>query len=297
MITRTINLGPAYANKMGRVIDTRPYINTTTRKKHITTGVAVADNGGIVKYYAPHNSRYMVIFRGLPPYYDEVGSQEDHPQSIQYNVPLAPVLLAKDTTHDQKDSYSFTAISVYWKPQNRIKTYWEVQLYSGSAWSIIRSDLTDTNYELKVVADDDYKIRVRGKNKFGQYGKFSNELEYSGISIKETESSRMTMLDIIDENACASGHLQEINEWALKALIKTVIVVTASTDWDLFIYQKGGSAIKLDIPMSGNGDGRFNLDMPWENQDTTPEDTIYFKFVDNAGSETADVEIRGVELG
>ena len=119
----------------------------------------------------------------------------------------------------------------------------------------------------------------------------------AGTSNEETaRSGGMTMLDIIDQNACVDGSVYEVNDWALKALIKTVIVVTTSTDWEFYIYQKDGSALKLDVPMIGNGDGRFNIDMPWENQDTTPEDTIYFKFVDNSGSLTADIEIRALEL-
>ena len=86
-----------------------------------------------------------------------------------------------------------------------------------------------------------------------------------------------------------------------KSLIKTLIVETASADWDLHILQNdnGFSINDANIPAmqlmsSGDGDETIQRDFPYEDEDTTKE--VHFFFVDNSGTALVTVTVIGYGL-
>jgi hypothetical protein len=97
-------------------------------------------------------------------------------------------------------------------------------------------------------------------------------------------------------------HLSDVTNWGVSfALIKEIRVVTNSTDWDLHILQNdnGYSANDANIPsqvlnVGGNGTEIIMLDYTYEDEDATDEVHLYW--VDNSGSNTADIYVTGYEL-
>ena len=90
--------------------------------------------------------------------------------------------------------------------------------------------------------------------------------------------------------------------WATsKALIKTIRIVTTSTNWDLYILQNGNSYAtddanipKMQIMEAGNGNLNIHLDLAYEDEDDSSEVHLYY--VDNSGSNTATIYVIGVAL-
>ena len=97
-------------------------------------------------------------------------------------------------------------------------------------------------------------------------------------------------------------HLSDASNWGVsKALIKMLRVVTSSTDWDLYILQNdNGYAAddanipKMQIMTAGNGNANIYLDLPYEDEDDSNEVHLYF--LDNSGSNTADIYAIGYEM-
>ena len=97
-------------------------------------------------------------------------------------------------------------------------------------------------------------------------------------------------------------HLSDVTYWAVsKALIKYIRVITASTDWDLYILQNdNGYAVNdATMPMVKIGDaisGNANLwlDLPYEDEDASGEVHLYW--ISNSGVDTATIIIQGFEL-
>lgn len=97
-------------------------------------------------------------------------------------------------------------------------------------------------------------------------------------------------------------HLSDGTNWAVsKALIKTIRIVTSSTDWDLYILQNdnGHAADDAAIPEmqlidAASGNANIMLDLPFEDEDGSNEVHIYW--ISNSGVDTADIYILGYEL-
>ena len=97
-------------------------------------------------------------------------------------------------------------------------------------------------------------------------------------------------------------HLSDGTNWSTsKALIASILVITSSTDWDLYILQNdNGYAVddanipKLQIMEAGNGNASIQLDLPYEDEDDSGEVHLYY--VDNSGANTADIYIIGLAL-
>jgi len=98
-------------------------------------------------------------------------------------------------------------------------------------------------------------------------------------------------------------HLSDGTNWnTSKALIKTIRVITDSTDWDAWLLQNdnGYAVDDATIPMKqimeggGDGDTTIWLDLPYQDEDASGE--IHLYFVDNSGSETFDIIIQGYKL-
>ena len=108
----------------------------------------------------------------------------------------------------------------------------------------------------------------------------------------------------IKATAQAEGdlHLSDGTYWAIsKALIKYIRVVTASTDWDMYIIQNdnGYAADDADIPMVKiadeiSGNANLWLDLPYEDEDASDEVHLYW--VSDSGVDTATIIIQGFEL-
>ena len=97
-------------------------------------------------------------------------------------------------------------------------------------------------------------------------------------------------------------HLSDASNWGVsKALIKMLRVITSSTDWDLYILQNdNGYAAddanipKMQIMTAGNGNANIYLDLPYEDENDSSEVHLYF--LDNSGSNTADIYVIGYEM-
>ena len=97
-------------------------------------------------------------------------------------------------------------------------------------------------------------------------------------------------------------HLTDASNWGVsKALIKRIRVVTSSIDWDMYILQNDNGYIvddanipKMHIMIGGNEDADIHLDLPYEDEDSSNEVHLYY--VDNGGSNTADIYIMGYEM-
>ena len=99
-----------------------------------------------------------------------------------------------------------------------------------------------------------------------------------------------------------SIHLSDANNWGTsKALIKLVRVATLSTNWDLYILQNdNGYTVddanipKMQIVEACNGNANIHLDLPYEDEDISDEVHLYY--IDNSGTNTADIYIIGYEM-
>ena len=97
-------------------------------------------------------------------------------------------------------------------------------------------------------------------------------------------------------------HLSDGTNWAAStALIKTIRVVTSSTDWDLYLLQNDngyaaddGNIPKMQIVEAGNGDLDIYLDHPYKDEDNSAEVHLYY--IDNEAANTADIYIIGLAL-
>lgn len=90
--------------------------------------------------------------------------------------------------------------------------------------------------------------------------------------------------------------------WAVsKALIKTIKIITSSTNWDLYILQNdnGYTANDANIPRmqlmgTGSGNAEISCDLPFQDEDASNEVHLYY--LDNSGANTANIYIMGFEL-
>lgn len=107
----------------------------------------------------------------------------------------------------------------------------------------------------------------------------------------------------IKATAQSEGDLHlSAESWAVsKALIKFIRVVTASTDWDLYLLQNdNGYAAddanipKLQIMEAGNGNAVIMLNLAYEDEDASGEVHLYY--VDNSGANTADIYVVGASM-
>ena len=97
-------------------------------------------------------------------------------------------------------------------------------------------------------------------------------------------------------------HLSDASNWNInKALVGIIRIITDSTDWDLYILQNdNGFAAddanmpKLQLMNSGNGDADITVQLPYEDEDASKEVHLYF--LDNSGTDKADIYITGTEL-
>ena len=97
-------------------------------------------------------------------------------------------------------------------------------------------------------------------------------------------------------------HLSDASNWGVsKALIKLIRVVTLSTNWDMYILQNdNGYAMddaniaKMQIMEAASGDANIHLDLPYEDEDTGNEVHLYY--IDNSGTNAADIYIIGYEM-
>jgi len=96
-------------------------------------------------------------------------------------------------------------------------------------------------------------------------------------------------------------HLSYVDWNVSKALISTISVVTSSTDWDLYLLQNDNGFVaddaaipKIMVMRSGEGDANIYLSLPYEDEDASNEVHLYY--LDNSGTNTVDIYIRGTEL-
>jgi len=98
--------------------------------------------------------------------------------------------------------------------------------------------------------------------------------------------------NVVDNSAGFLYHATwSINE----AIIKTIRVITVSTDWDFTIYcnddQVSGMFSSLKIASNLSGTQTIFLDISYIND--KDGSSIYYLYVDNAGSDNAAVDVWG----
>jgi len=135
------------------------------------------------------------------------------------------------------------------------------------------------------------------------YKDVSNNLTFSDINIGALTLSDMTKPKLIyvkDTGLSGNIDLSDATNWNVsKSIIKEIIVKTDATDWDLYIIQKDNyptddAVIPIrELVLGASGDRDLVLDLYYEDEDNSKEVHLYF--VDNGGSETADIYILGVE--
>jgi hypothetical protein len=168
-------------------------------------------------------------------------------------------------------------------------------LYEDGGSGIFIGDGGDVNFDGKIKFDENTYIELVG----------------SDLSFTDVVTGTRTLKNIgcpvylyIKATGQAEGdlHLSDGTNWNVsKALIKTIRVITSSTDWDLYLLQNDNSFAtddavipKLQIMEAGNGNAVIQLDYPYHDEDASGEVHLYY--LDNSGANTATIIILGHEL-
>lgn len=104
-----------------------------------------------------------------------------------------------------------------------------------------------------------------------------------------------TMVKVIDTSVSEGNN--SVTSFENKVLIKAIKIATTSTSWGLTLYESDNYSMSpYEIVPSGVGNGNhvIYLDFPYEDQDSTSE--FHYNFQSLSGSETHDIEIRGIKL-
>jgi len=158
-----------------------------------------------------------------------------------------------------------------------------------------------------------FELTVPGKLNINDANTQIYEDGSSNLTFKDAVAGTLTLSELscppyiyIKATGQASAidlHLSDGTNWnTSKALIKTIRVITDSTDWDAWLLQNdnGYAVDDATIPMKqimdggGDGDTTIWLDLPYQDEDASGE--IHLYFVDNSGSETFDIIIQGYKL-
>jgi hypothetical protein len=132
-------------------------------------------------------------------------------------------------------------------------------------------------------------------------------IDSAGSVLQITTNGKMSVGQMIHIEALAQVgagssdiHLSDTT-WAVStSVIKTIRVVTTSTDWDLWLLQNdnGFAANDATIPRmqiveAGNADQNISLDHPYEDEDPSSTE-VHLYLIDNSGTANFDVYIMGV---
>ena len=147
----------------------------------------------------------------------------------------------------------------------------------------------------------------------------SSDLKVVSDSLADTESEQKVISDALSAEIAAPDcpnykylkatgqsegdlHLSDGTNWAIsKALILLIRVLTSSTDWDLYLLQNdnGFAANDANIPMlkiMADGDGNANIRVNYPYEDEDASDEVHLYYIDNSGTNTADIYVIGYEL-
>lgn len=90
--------------------------------------------------------------------------------------------------------------------------------------------------------------------------------------------------------------LSDSTNWGCRyAFISSIKVVTASTDWDMWLCETSAfnTSLITSRQIAANRNGNFDIDIQREyNSDST---SVYLVYTDNAGSNTSNILIIGTE--
>lgn len=96
-------------------------------------------------------------------------------------------------------------------------------------------------------------------------------------------------------------HLFGANWGVSKAIIYVIRIVTAATDWDLYLLQNDNGFVaddanipKMQLVNAGNGNVDVLLGVPFEDEDASNEVHLYA--IDNLAANTFDIYVQGTEL-
>lgn len=154
----------------------------------------------------------------------------------------------------------------------------------------------------------------KGDDDHPHYSLANGTRAFTGVvsGVIPTLAAHLATKQYVDDNDCptylyikalaqAEGdlHLSDGTNWNVsKALIKMIRIVTASTDWDLYLLQNdnGHAADDANIPEmqimdAGNGNSNIYLDFAYHDEDTSGEVHLYF--IDNIAANTADIYVLG----
>ena len=98
----------------------------------------------------------------------------------------------------------------------------------------------------------------------------------------------------VSDTSQAEGN-NSITGFKNKVNIKRIKIETTATNWTLTLYEKDDYSTDPFMAMLlGNGDKVIYLDHLYEDQDASSE--FHYKFTDEIGTATHDIEVRGLEL-
>ena len=102
----------------------------------------------------------------------------------------------------------------------------------------------------------------------------------------------------ISDNVLASA--EDSTNWNInESIIKSIFIVTLSTDWDLILYcdsdQSSGMFDSIKVAKNLSGDQKMVIDLPYI--DNTEDKKVHCLFVDNGASNGAIIKIFGNKAG
>ena len=138
------------------------------------------------------------------------------------------------------------------------------------------------------VVEDVYNVSIEGGSSLVETGGGSGVPEYfnsSGSDLPEGDQ-----------------YIQGPAQWnTSKAIIKDVTVVTAASNWDLWLLQNNSGLIAddavipaLKIMEGGNGNETITIDRAFQDENSTNRINLHFR--DNIGSNSFSIHVTGSEL-
>jgi hypothetical protein len=174
---RKLVLPSNYANSVGVVIDIMSKIDFDLCDGTEKVGAVLVDSNGIAQYNPPRNSRYKLIFRGLPAIFDDVG---DNIRWLQYqdNVILDAPVLSEIRDTDIVRDYGINKVFLNWKYSSNINCRYDVIMFvvANNAEEIVAQDIVVDNIIIQTKQVGEVLFYVQIKSMSGIYGGKSNKV-------------------------------------------------------------------------------------------------------------------------
>ena len=182
----SISFGEKCANLIGIVKDVYSFVDTTRNKTTEIIGAIYCDDSGIGVVNLPRESKYVILFKGInSPHYFSHGNPENWRQKIQYGNPGTPIL-EEISPLQVEENVGVIKITLIWENLTHMQTKYSAEYKEDGdeSWTIAGETYLKT-FPIGINKIGNYSFRVRGKNKAGVFGKYSNIRQYNVTVIKE----------------------------------------------------------------------------------------------------------------